>query len=192
MKTAFLLLLLLAALPVLGQAALPVDEQGKVVFYEVVNTEGLPKEVLYARALGWLAEQTTDWKEESGGDGATYRFTANRHFPVYAKGYVSKQLHGTISYRLTLEIKDNRYRYYCNDLVFHYYQIDRTYKMVPTGKTKPLEDQKAPGWQQTWKSHRETTVKTMTALAANLKDGLQKKAANEEKIAKSATITETW
>jgi hypothetical protein len=193
MKATHLLLLLLFAIaPVLGQAALPVDEHGKVVFYEVVNLERLPKEVLYASAIAWLTERTSDWKEESGGDGTSYRFTANRQFPVYAKGYISKQLHGIISYRFTLELKDNRYRYYCNDFVFHYYKMDRNYKMAPTGQTKPLEDQKAAGWQQTWKSHREATMKTMNALAADLKDGLQKKAPAEEKIAKSATITETW
>lgn len=187
-----LLLLLLPVLPLQGQASLPLDANGKVVFYEVVNAEGLPKEALYANAIGWFNEHTTDWKEESGRDSASYRFTASRQFPVYAKGYVSKQLHGTISYRLTLEIKDNRYRYYCNDFVFHYHQVDRTYKVAPTGRTKPLEDPKAPGWGQTWKSHREATVKTMHDLATALKEKLQKKAPAEEKIAKTATITETW
>ena len=69
--------------------------------------------------------------------------------------------------------------------------MGRTYKMTPTGRTKPLEDAKAPGWQLTWKSHRETTVKTMNVLAADLKNTLQPKAP-EVKIAKSTTITESW
>jgi hypothetical protein len=186
-----LLLLLLPLLPALGQAALPLDEHGKVVFYEVVTRESTPKEALYAAALGWLGTHAPEYREEREADGTAYRFTATGGFPVYAKGYVSKQLHGTISYRLTLELKDGRYRYYCNDFVFHYHKMDRNYKVVPTGQTKPLEDPKAAGWQHTWKSHREATVQAMDALAADLKNALQPKA-SEAKIAKSTTITEKW
>ena len=192
MKAVSLLLLLLLPLaPVFGQAALPLDEHGKVVFYEVVDREGTPKEALYAAALGWLGANAPEYQEQRETDGTAYRFTATRQFPVYAKGYVSKQLHGTISYQLTLEIKDGRYRYYCNDFVFHYHKIDRTYKMAPTGQTKPLEDPKAPGCQITWKSHREAVVKMMNALEADLKNALQPKAP-EVKIAKSTTVTENW
>ena len=186
-----MLLLLLPLLPALGQAALPLDEHGKVVFYEVVSRENTPKEALYAAALGWLGANAPDYREGREADGSAYRFTANRQFPVYAKGYVSKQLHGTISYRLTLELKDGRYRYYCNDFVFHYHKMDRNYQVVPTGRTKPLEDAKAPGWQITWKSHQEATAQAMNALAADLKNALQQKAP-EVKIAKSATVTENW
>jgi superoxide dismutase len=75
--------------------------------------------------------------------------------------------------------------------MFHYHKTDRTYKVVPTGQTKPLEDLKAPGWQLTWKSHREAVVKAMNALAADLKNALQPKTP-EAKIAKSTTITENW
>jgi hypothetical protein len=186
-----LLLLLLPLLPAFGQAALPFDEHGKVVFYEVVTRESTPKEALYAAALGWLGANAPEYREEREADGTAYRFTATREFPVYAKGYVSRQLHGTISYRLTLELKDGRYRYYCNDFVFHYHKTDRNYKVVPTGQTKPLEEPKAAGWQHTWKSHREATVKAMDALAADLKHALQSKT-SEPKIAKSTTITEKW
>ncbi|HEX8529186.1 MAG TPA: DUF4468 domain-containing protein [Cytophagales bacterium] len=186
-----LLLLLLPLLPALGQATLPLDEHGKVVFYEVVAREGTPKEALYAAALGWLGTNAPDYREEREADGTAYRFTATRQIPVYAKGYVSKQLHGTISYQFTLELKDGRYRYYCRDFVFHYHKVDRTYKVVPTGQTKPLEDPKAPGWQQTWKSHQQAVAKTMHTLAADLNNALQQRAP-EAKIAKSATVTENW
>jgi hypothetical protein len=186
-----LLLLLLPLLPAFGQATLPLDEHGKVVFYEVVNREGAPKDALYAAALGWMGTNAPDYQEEREADGTAYRFLATRQFPVYAKGYVSKQLHGTISYRLTLELKDGRYRYYCKDFVFHYHKVDRTYKVVPTGRTKPLEDPKAAGWQQTWKAHQETVAKTMNALAADLKNALQQRAP-EAKIAKGATVTKNW
>jgi hypothetical protein len=70
--------------------------------------------------------------------------------------------------------------------------MDRTYKMVPTGKTKPLEDLKAPGWQNTWEGHREAAGKAANNLAAGLKASMKNKTPEEEKIAKSAAISEKW
>jgi hypothetical protein len=192
MKVLTTLLLLLTPLLRISGQGLPTGENGRVVFYEVVQTDPLPKEALYANAVKWLAEKLPSWQDETNGDTAAYRFTAAYEFPVYAKGYVSKQLHGTITCRLVLQIKDSRYRFYLSDFVFHYYHMDRTYKMVPTGKTKPLEDLKAPGWQNTWEGHREAAGKAANNLAAGLKASMKNKTPEEEKIAKSAAISEKW
>lgn len=192
MKVLITLLLLLTSFFQVSGQEMPADENGKVVFYEVVQTAPLPKAALYANAVQWLSGKLPAWQDETGGDTAACRLTAAYEFPVYAKGYVSQQIHGTITCRLTVQIKDSRYRFYLSDFVFHYYHMDRTYKMVPTGKTKPLEEAKAPGWQKTWDSHRQAALKAATELAAGLKAGMKNKAPEEEKIAKSAKISENW
>ena len=97
------------------------------------------------------------------------RLSGTNFFSVYQKGIVSKQIHGKIDYKVVLEIKNFKYRYTFSDFVFHYYKQDRTYKMVPTGKTKSLNEKKAAGWQKTWARHKSYTTQLITNLANSLK-----------------------
>jgi len=68
-----------------------------------------------------------------------------------------------------IEMKDGKYRHRCGDFVFHYHKEDRNYKIVSTGKTKPLEEKPAPGWQKTWDAHQAAVRATAMKWAADLK-----------------------
>lgn len=148
-----------------GQA-LPTDERGRVTFYEVVPADTLPAGLLYAHAKAWLRRRgyTLTVADSLGG-----RLLATNAFGVYDRGYVTKKLHGKMQYQLTVEVKKGRYRQQFTDFVFAYYHEDRTYHFVPTGKTKPLEEPTASGWQKLWDGHRQATHQAVQAFAAELK-----------------------
>jgi hypothetical protein len=165
---AFLCLLLLAA-PRANSQALPLDSQGKVSFYEVVPADSLRAGTLYARAKRWLAHRGY---QVSTADSVAGRLVATQALAVYDRGYVTKKLHGKVRYQLTLEAKDGRYRLEFNNFIFDYYQEDRAYRLVPTGKTKPLEDPMAAGWQKLWQSHRHDTLLGISSLQAELKTAM--------------------
>jgi hypothetical protein len=165
---AFLCLLLLAAPPGHGQS-LPLDSQGKVSFYEVVQADSLRAGTLYAHAKHWLHQYGYAL---STADSATGRLVATQALAMYDRGYLTKKLHGKVRYQLTLEVKDGRYRLQCTDFVFDYYHEDRAYHLVPTGKTKPLEDPLAAGWQTLWQNHRHDTLLGITAHQAELKTAM--------------------
>jgi hypothetical protein len=160
--------LLLAARPAPGQA-LPLDEQGKVSFYRVVKADSLPAGTLYGHARGWLRRRGYAL---ATADSAAGRLVATSALPVYDRGYLTKKLHGKVRYQLTVEVKNGRYRVQFTDFVFDYYQEDRAYHFVPTGKTKPLEEPLAAGWQRLWQSHRQDALQGVEGLAAELQTAM--------------------
>lgn len=167
------LLLLVCALWLAGRAAgaqaLPLDDQGKVSFYAVEKADSLQASRLYAHAKSWLQRRGYALVEA---DSAAGRLVATHALGVYDRGYLTKKLHGNVRYRCTVDVKDGRYRAQFTDFVFAYYHEDHTYHLVPTGKTKPLEEPLAAGWQKLWQSHRQDTFAGITTLQAELKTAM--------------------
>jgi hypothetical protein len=148
---------------------LPLDERGKVCFYDVVKLDSSKAELLYTNAKNWLQSRGYSLTE---GDSLGGKLVTTNAFPVYDKGYVTKKMHGKVNYQLTIEVKNGKYRYQFTDFVFAYYKEDRTYRLAPTGKTKPLEDTKASGWQHLWEKHRQNTALTMDSLVEQMKTAM--------------------
>lgn len=176
---------LLTGLGAHGQS-LPTDEQGRVAFREVVPADKLAASLLYVHAKGWLRRRgyALTVADSAGG-----RLVATNAFGVYDRGYATKKLHGKVQYHLTVEVKDGRYRQQFTDFRFAYYAEDRTYHVVPTGKTKPLEDLTASGWLKLWQSHREATRQTVDELAAELKTAML---AVPKPLARQPSLTTDW
>jgi hypothetical protein len=160
---------LLLATPLAWSQALPLDNQQKVSFYEVVPADSLRASTLYAHAKHWLHQYGYTL---SSTDSVAGRLVATQALAMYDRGYLTKKLHGKMRYQLTLEVKDGRYRLQFNNFVFDYYQEDRSYHLVPTGKVKPLEDKLAAGWQKLWQSHRQDTLLGITSLQSELKTAM--------------------
>jgi hypothetical protein len=164
-----LLACLLLAAPMAGAQTLPLGEEGHVGFAEVVRADSLRAGLLYSHARAWLRRRGYEMAEA---DSAAGRLVASHAFGVYDHGYVTKRLHGKVRYRLVVEVKEGRYRAQFTDFIFAYYQDDRSARSQPTGKTKPLEDATAPGWQKLWEAHRHDAFLTVTALAGELKTAM--------------------
>jgi hypothetical protein len=139
-----------------SQPSAPDEATEKVAFSDVVVADSLAMDLLYQNAVKWMAslkncDEKFELKLKDSIDGKLY---GQSTFFVYSQSGILKKISGTITYRLSIEVKDRKYRYHFSDYVFHYYKQDRNYNMVPTGKTKSLEELNAAGWQKLWTSHR--------------------------------------
>lgn len=171
MRRIYILLLLLPCLTMPGYAQdFPLNESGKIYFYEVARADSLTKDLLYHNALKWFYSlRNPDLQMVVKADSLKGKVDAENELSVYSQTGVLKKLSGKVTYTASVEVKDNLYRYTFSNFIFHYYKQDRTYKIVATGKTKDLEDVKASGWQKLWDQHRNTVFKKITADIAQLK-----------------------
>ncbi len=143
----------------------------RMVFMDVVKADSVSKEELYQNARNWLQENQFEVIADSVLP-ESHKILATQTFPVYGTGYVSKKLSGKITLQVQIEVKEQKYRYQFTHFVFHYYKENRNYQYEPTGKTKPLEDTKASGWQKTWQAHKRTTQTTVANWVGSMKKQL--------------------
>jgi hypothetical protein len=188
MKRIFIFLLFTCCFYSHAQAQLPQDDKGHILFTEVVKADSLDEKLLYSNAKAWLVA-SGHHLAGTAEDSLAGKLQASNGFYVYAKGYLTKKIHGKITYNTTLEVKNGRYRYTFSDFVFHYYAEDRTFKTTATGRVKPLEEQKAGGWQAQWDAHKHSTNNTITTQVESLKAAMAKipKIKSEPVITKQST-----
>lgn len=162
-KTGILLLLLSSGFHTKSEAQKTSPAPAQIEFSNVVVADSLTKITLFHNAVNWISSLKE--KEEkvvlTESDSLAGKVSGESSFFVYAQSGILKKVSGLITYKLSVEVKDNKYRYQLNDFVFHYYKQDRNYNMVETGKTKPLEELKATGWQKLWTQHRATVAAKM-------------------------------
>ncbi|MBS1950476.1 MAG: hypothetical protein OJF59_000663 [Cytophagales bacterium] len=135
----------------------------EVKFENVVLADSLTKSQLFKNAMAWIRkldqnDEHFDLKLKDSIDG---KMNGLCSFFVYSQNGILKKISGTVSYDLSIDVKDKKYRYQFNHFLFHYYKQDRYYNMVATGKVKSLQEIKAPGWQRLWTSHRLNTINKM-------------------------------
>jgi hypothetical protein len=133
-------------------------------FSNVVVADSLSKQFLFQNALRFVDDLKGNNEKAmlSQNDSILGKVEAESSYFVYTQQPgMLKKLSGRVSYKISIEVKDKKYRYRFNDFVFHYYKQDRYYKMVETIKVKSLNDPSASGWQKLWDSHRSTTMNKM-------------------------------
>jgi len=150
---------------------LPVNGSGKCEIAEVVLAEGFPKTILYFNEVQWFKVLAgSDVKLSSfQNDSIEGKTKGNIEFLVYSQSGILRKVAGAIRYHVSVEVKDGKYRYTFTDFIFDYYKQDRNYHMVKTGKTKPLEETEAAGWQKLWTQHRKTVFSLVNQQLAALK-----------------------
>ena len=167
---------------------LPVDESGKISFLEVVVTDSMPKEKLFNNGVRWLKSLSNPEEKFtlSAIDSSNQKVNGLFEFQVFQQTGMLRKMTGAISCKLSIETKDNKYRYAFSDFVYHYYTQNRNYKMEKTGKTKLLEEPEAAGWQKLWEKHKQTTFAKVTAMTTAMNTELKKKdnAPKEKKVKK--------
>jgi hypothetical protein len=158
-KTTMLITLLIVTLYGRGQSGLPMNSAGKIEIVDVVNMESVKKGELFQRSDNFIADLSDpNFKILSvEKDSVNGKITAAYQIMIYAQTGVLKKIQGAVSYSLTLEVKDGKYRYNFTDFVYHYYSQNRSYQTVDTGKKKKLEEMKATGWQKAWNECKATT-----------------------------------
>lgn len=174
--------ILLLLVPYAGPSQfLPVNGSGKCEMGEVVLAEGFSKAALYTNESHWFKSLTAEGKLSAiQHDSVAGKSSATFEFPVYLQSGLLKKMAGSVSYHLAVELKEGKYRYSFGDFVFHYYTQDRNYKLVKTGKIKPLEEPEAPGWQRSWNAHRKATLAMVNRQIAQLKRKIVEVASSKE------------
>jgi hypothetical protein len=171
-KFLILFILILSFYDAMPQSILPLDETSqKITFEEIVKVDSTPSLLLYSNAEKWMNKYFKLEKSLQHLDPGSGQLENEGRFLVYTKG-ISKEIHGAIRFKVIVEIKENKYRYRFTDFVFEYYKQNRQYKYVPTGKEKPLEDKKFPGWEKPWIKHKAETQERIYEYISSLKSAM--------------------
>jgi hypothetical protein len=155
------------------------DENNKIVFYEVVSLdsiEGIDRKILYENALNWLRTVTIEKSDKITFENELMGIMeAETGFMVYIPSMITKIPHGKIFYKIQIEVKEKKYRYYFYDFVFQYYKQDRRdLKYKPVSKSiRPLEKEKYPGYQTAWNAHKVTLKERIEGQIEMLKNEIK-------------------
>lgn len=148
------------------------DENGKIIFYEVVAADSIPRDTLWKNAKIWMKSILNEKGDKITDEQYMYgTLEANTSFMVYVASMISKMPHGKIFYDVSLDVKENKYRYSFTNFRFQYYKQDRKdlkYHPVPN-KYKALEVQKFGGHQMAWESHKYEVKRRIEGQISYLK-----------------------
>lgn len=152
---------------------LPVDN-GRCEMSDVVLADGFLQGTLFANEVKWLKSLTHEEGKliDAVKDSLAGKVSSEYEFPVYSQSGIFKKQSGTISYHITVESKDGKYRYLFTNFVYHYQKQDRNFQLIKTGMTKPLEEPDAPGWQKVWTSHRKSVAELVNKQIDALKTAM--------------------
>jgi hypothetical protein len=173
-KTMMMFALLISTMYGRAQSGLPINSSGKIEITDVVNIESVNKADLFQRSDNFIADLSDpNFKILSvEKDSANGKINAAYQIMIYAQTGVLKKVQGAVSYSLTLEVKDGKYRYTFTDFVYHYYGQNRSYQTVDTGKKKKLEEMKATGWQKAWNDCKATTASKVQKQIVSIKTAM--------------------
>jgi hypothetical protein len=154
------------------------DQDGKIIFYEVVTVDSVPRDTLWKNARVWIRSILNDKSDKVTDEQYLYgTLDAKTSFMVYTSSIISKTPHGRIFYDVNLEVRDKKYRYTFSNFIFQPYKQDRKdLKYYPIPKNfKPLEDERYGGYQQAWDEHRYEVKRRVESQIAYLKREIVKK-----------------
>lgn len=128
----------LAKISAAQKEQLSFDEHNKYIYYQVVDIPGLIKDTLTLRELYFL--KTAYPKAKIKPIVNSNQIIADGKFLVYDGTSILRHESGQVAYVLTIESKDQKYRYWLTGFIFTPYQRDRYGNFVPEqGIDIPLE-----------------------------------------------------
>ena len=145
-------------------------QYGVIAYQDVVKSPNLGKTMLFNNALNALGDikivNQKKIEDNLSTDTISWVGTTIGGFLVYHL----KSPFGEVRYSLTIEIKDERYRYTFTDFVFYPYSRNR-YGKFERDKwvSKPLEEPKLEGHQKQWERTKEKTAEKVAALVFDLR-----------------------
>jgi len=140
MKTTIIaiIFILTAEVTMAQQELLSFDEHNKYIYYQIVELPGLNADTLETRGLNFLKTQfpRVKLKQET----SLKSVKGEGKFLTYGGISVLKHENGEMSYLVSVEFKDQKYRFWLTDFVFTPYERDRYGNFVPkAGIEIPLE-----------------------------------------------------
>jgi hypothetical protein len=187
---------------------LPVNEEGKVTFSEIVKVDStFGPTLLYNNSLRWVSLLRNDNKkpmvineypEKSTVEGSNMFFVYQETMKVG----VLRKIYGAVHYDFKIESRQGRYKYTFTNFVFHFYDRMRinSYEYLepkPNGRTKKLEDPKASGWIATWRGIKMQVSDRMFEYSTKMnkymtEDTNKEKFILEKKKVEQEKLKENW
>lgn len=175
-KSLFCLLFFGATLIAGAQDSLPVNQEGKIVYEEVVAIEGATKDQLFKQARSWFK---TTYKQADQDEDVLYlndsylgELGANPYMWMEVSGIGNNTSAGAILYDFRVEVKEGRFRYKISNL-YHEAQRSRL------GSGGALEN-KAPDCgtlnmqQKYWDEIKIKAHENFKKIVASLKEHMAK------------------
>lgn len=166
--------------------SLILDENGKYIYYEVVNQVGYTKEQFQTNALVFLKKEKLAIELRSDTS-----FIASGKFIVRNSVLKVKHPDGETSFDLTVEFKDNKYRYWFTNFMYSTYKFSRYGDYRPDNSlSKPLEAIPSKINESTWKGVIFSVETSCKAFAERLKSKMMESSDVSEK--RKQVIKNDW
>jgi len=171
--------------------SLVMDEHNKYIYYQVVAQPATTADSLQARAIAFAKKAFAASKLKfKDSDKGTVRATGG--VLVSKKSSVAMHEDARIDYTMTIEVKDNRYRYWFTDFVIVPYARDRYANFVPvTGKNVALENGLSTLTKKDFDGYTAKLFANIKEIGSKLTTYMKAQAAPAKKEVKKASIPAT-
>lgn len=160
-------------------------DDGKFIYYKVVDSQKISKDVLLQRAKDFVATQKKTLQSENQTDSS---LTAKGKLVIDKTVLVVGHPSGEITYHLTFEARDAKYRFWLTDFKFIPYQRDRYGNFVAIANIgSPLEKKVDKLTAGEWKDIQAAAYLKVEKLAESLKKFL----ATDATVKKTSKPVET-
>jgi hypothetical protein len=179
--------LLFAGMAHAQKSLLSLDEHNKYIYYQVVDLPKFSADSLDRNAAGFVKAVYPKAKSKS----SKGNVTVSDKFLTYTS--IVKHESGEINYTLTIECKDQKYRYWITDFTFTPYQKDRFGNFVPiAGIAVPLESASAKYDKKDTEGYLNQTAIFCKQVGENLKQYMINAPAPKKEEITKKVVTEKW
>ncbi len=170
---------------------LPIDDRGKLIYYELVDLKSTPKDSLKLRIVNYFKKKNSGLKFKT--------IVGDTSFIATGKIIISKTLlvmshpSGEVLYNFQAEVKDGKYRFWLTDFNFIPYQRDRYSNFVPSTTVGiPLEENPGKLNAGQWKEYLEQTASYAKDFAAKFKVYMASKTPVAAPVAEKKVVKKSW
>jgi hypothetical protein len=183
-----LVFVLFAKITIAQKELLSLDEHNKYIYYQVVDMPRLTADTLNNRALYFFKKEYPKNKTEATAE----KVTGEGKFITYDGLSVLKHESGEITYQVTIECKNDKYRYWLTTFTFTPYQRDRYGSFVPQrGINIPFENASSKLDKKAVNSTLDQTGIFCKQLGDKLKLAMATSAPKKEESIKKV-VTDKW
>ncbi|MDQ7950046.1 MAG: hypothetical protein REI78_14645 [Pedobacter sp.] len=170
---------------------LPIDEQGKLIYYELVHTDQVSKDSLKNRAVRFLNKKDTGLKLKSVlGDTAT---EASGKFVISKTLLVMSHPSGEVLYQFHVEYKEGKYRFWMTNFLFIPYQRDRYGNFVAASSVgMPLENMPGKLNASQWKEYQVQATASAKQMAQKFKLAMENQVQPTTVPAATKIVKKSW
>ncbi|RZK21624.1 MAG: DUF4468 domain-containing protein [Pedobacter sp.] len=167
------------------------DENGKFIYYKVVDSQVISKTILLERAKNFVISANKK----------TMKFENDTDSSVLAKGkmvidktiLVAGHPSGEVSYEFVFEAREGKYRYWLTNFEYIPYQRDRYGNFVATTTIgTPLEKSADKLNAGSWKDIQASTYAKVSKFGDSFKKFLATDKKNPEPVKKETVSTKKW